>query len=71
MKKQTCEQKKIIQKDDKEKQSKFRKLDCIRCGAPNRNKMHDCPVRTKNLWIVEQLDTAEGYANQNIEESEN
>ena len=31
----------------KEKPNKFKKVDCIRCGAPNWSKQHDCPVKTK------------------------
>ena len=39
--------KRICQKPEREKQNKFRKVDCIRCGTPNWNKTHDCPAKTK------------------------
>ena len=32
---------------EKEKPNKFRKVDCMRCGAPNWNKQHDCLAKTK------------------------
>ena len=39
--------KRTYQKPEKERRNKFRKVDCIRCGAPNWNKSHDCPAKTK------------------------
>ena len=41
------ERKRNYQKLEKEKPNKFRKVDCIRCGAPNWSKSHDCPAKTK------------------------
>ena len=41
---------KPTQKPEK-KQNKFRKVDCIRCGAPNWNKSHDCPAKSKKCLI--------------------
>ena len=41
------DRKRTYQKPEKERQNKFRKVDCIRCGAPNWSKSHDCPARTK------------------------
>ena len=41
-----------IQKPEKEKPNNFRKVDCIRCGAPNWNKQHDYSAKHKmpKLW---------------------
>ena len=41
------DRKRNYQKPEKEKSNKFRKVDCIRCGAPNWSKQHDCPAKTK------------------------
>ena len=41
------DKKRTYQKLEKERQNKFRKVDCIRCGAPKWNKSHDCPAKTK------------------------
>ena len=41
------EEEKNYQKPEKEKSNKSRKVDCIRCGAPNWNKQHDYPAKTK------------------------
>ena len=41
------DRKKYYQKPEKEKPNKFRKVDCIRCGAPNWCKQHDCSAKTK------------------------
>ena len=32
-------------KERSEKTTKFKKLDCIRCGAPKRSRQHECPAR--------------------------
>ena len=39
--------KRNYQKREKEKPNKLRKVDCIRCGAPNWSKLHDCPAKAK------------------------
>ena len=44
------DRKRTYQKPEKERQNKFRKVDCIRCGAPNWNKSHDCPAKAKK-WL--------------------
>ena len=41
------DRKRTYQRPEKERQNKFRKVDCIRCGAPKWNKSHDCPAKTK------------------------
>ena len=41
------DRKRNYQKLEKEKSNKIRKVDCIRCGAPNWSKLHDCPAKTK------------------------
>ena len=41
------DRKRNYQKPEKEKSNKFRKVDCIRCGAPTWSKLHDCPAKTK------------------------
>ena len=45
------DRKRTYQKPEREKQNKFRKVDCIKCGAPNWNKSHDCPAKTKKCLI--------------------
>ena len=42
------DRKRNYQKPEKENPNKFRKVDCIRCGAQKWNKQHDCPVKRKN-----------------------
>ena len=42
------DRKRNYQKLEKDKPNKFRKVDCIRCGAPNWSKLHDCPAKAKN-----------------------
>ena len=46
-KNKTRGQKKKLPKPERNKPNKLRKVDCIRCGAPNWNKQHDCPAKTK------------------------
>ena len=41
------DRKRTYQKPEKERQNEFRKVDCIRCGAPNWNKSPDSPAKTK------------------------
>ena len=41
------DRKRTYRKPESEKQIKFTIVDCIRCGAPNRNKSHDCPAMTR------------------------
>ena len=41
------DRKRNYQKPEKDKPNKFRKVDCIRCGAPNWSKLHDCPAKAK------------------------
>ena len=41
------DRKRTYQKPEREKQNKFRKVDCLKCGAPNWNKSHNCPAKTK------------------------
>ena len=41
------DRKRSYQKPERNKPNKLRKVDCIRCGAPNWNKQHDCPAKTK------------------------
>ena len=41
------ERKWTYRKPEREKQINFRKVDCIRCRAPNRNKSYDCPAMTR------------------------
>ena len=41
------DRKRTYQRPQKGGQNKFRKVDCIRCIAPNGNKSHDCPAKTK------------------------
>ena len=41
------DRKRNYQKPEKEEPNKFKKVDCIRCGAPNWSKQHDCPAKTK------------------------
>ena len=41
------DRKRTYQKPEKEKQNKFRKIDCSQCGVPNWNKSYDCPSKTK------------------------
>ena len=41
------DRKRSYQKPERNKPNKFRRVDCIRCGAPNWNKQHDCPAKTK------------------------
>ena len=42
------DRKRTHQKSEREKQNKFRKIGCNKCGAPNWNKSHDCPAKTKS-----------------------
>ena len=35
-------------KEQMDKPTKFKKMDCNRCGAPNWSKQHECPARGKN-----------------------
>ena len=44
---QHVDRKRNYQKPEKDKPNKFRKVDCIRCGAPNWNKLHDCPAKDR------------------------
>ena len=41
------DRKRTYQKPEREKQNKFRNVDCIRRGAPNWIKSRDCPAMTK------------------------
>ena len=41
------DRKRNYQKPEKDEPNKFRKVDCIRCGAPNCDKLHDCPAKAK------------------------
>ena len=34
-------------KEQTDKPTKFKKMDCNRCGAPNWTRQHECPVRGK------------------------
>ena len=43
------DRKRSYQKPERNKSKKLRKVDCIRCGAPNWNKQHDCPAKTKKV----------------------
>ena len=45
--KKHLDRKRSYQKPERNKPNKLRKVDCIRCGAPNWNKQHDCPAETK------------------------
>ena len=38
-----------------DKQTKFEKLDCYRCGAPNWSRQHECPARGKKCAKCEKI----------------
>ena len=40
-------------KEQPDKPTKFKKVDCNRCGAPNWSKQHECPARQRNVQNAE------------------
>ena len=42
-------------KDLSEKPTKFKNVDCNRCGAPNRSRQHECPARGKKCAKCEKI----------------
>ena len=51
-----------------DKPTKFKKLDCNRCGAPKWSRRHECPAkRKKNLRNAKRLDTTQNAVEQTLE----
>ena len=50
-----------------EKLTKFKKLDCNRCGAPNWTRQHECPAKGGNAQNARKLDITQNFAEQTKE----
>ena len=49
-------------KDLSEKPTKFKEVDCNRCGAPNWPRQHECPARERNAQNAKRSDTMQNTA---------